>query len=507
MALELPNGDLVATQEVRRSRAILRSRTTCGRDVPKLLARTLHGRKAFHRFVNGFDVDRVDGARRLTLHVDSEPEPAWLDIDELKHEIALAAAAAPDEEWQVRVLGRARRTLLADVATPALGWTAARAVQAQPRVASPVRLRRDGISNGAVDVAVGADGTLVVTAGDVVLEGVGRLVDGGDFGDSYNYAPPAADTLVEEPEDVAVEMRARGPLRGEIAVTRTYRFPLGLEPDGSARTVQTALTPVTTLVELRAGEPFLRLRVESENRSHDHRLRFHVPLARPAASSSAEGQFAVVERALEVEGGHGEIPLATFPARGFVDAGGVAVLLDHVLEYEVVEERAFALTLLRATGLISRNAHPWRDEPAGPEVAIPAAQCHGHWSVSFAIHPHGRSWRDGGVLEQTERYQHPLVAVPGTGSGATATSPTSHSPLEIAGEGVVLSSLRRRGDVLELRVVCEDPEPQRASVRGDFTSARDVDLLGRVGGSLDVEGGRVELALSPWEIRTVQLHA
>ena len=501
LALAVPDGTLVPTQEVVRNRPVLRSGELRGSRIPEVVSRMLHGRKAFHRFVNGFDVDREDGRRRLTFHVDREADPAWLDIDEVKHDVALAAKAAPDEDWRVRVVGRARRTVLADIPAPALGWTAVRPVQREAAVATPVEVRDDGISNGLLDIEVAADGTLALRTSDGVLEGVGRLVDGGDFGDSYNYAPPGSDTLVDTPEDVSTEVLADGPLRGELAVTRVFRWPLGLADGGSARSTASALTPVTTHVELRAGEPFVRLRVELENRSADHRLRFHVPLRREAAGSAAEGQFAVVERGLVTEGGHGEVPLATFPARGWVDAGGVAVLLDHVLEYEVVEGRELALTLLRATGFISRNAHPWREEPAGPEIEIPDAHCRGPWSVAFALFPHGGGWQEGGVVEQAERYQHPFLAAPGTGE----TTEPSVPGLELAGDGVVLSSLRRRDGALELRIVCESAHERTAVVSGAFSAARDVDLLGRGGESLAVEDGRLAVALSPWEIRTLRL--
>jgi alpha-mannosidase len=278
-----------------------------------------------------------------------------------------------------------------------------------------------------------------------------------------------------------------------------------LAEDGSRRSAATASTDVTTRIELRAGERFLRIRVELENRSQDHRLRFHVPLARRADGSAAEGQFAVVERGLDAEGGHGEVPLPTFPARGFVDAGGVAVLLDHPLEYEVVGGTELALTLLRATGLISRNAHPWREEPAGPEIAIPDAQCRGDWAVSFGLRVHGSSWQEAAVLSDTECYQHGFASAPGTATDAPANG--NGTGLEVAGEGVVLTSLRRRGGVLELRLVCEVSEPREAVVRGAFSSAHDVDLLGRPGQSLTLAAGVLRLDLAPWEIRTVALAA
>ena len=48
-----------------------------------------------------------------------------------------------------------------------------------------------------------------------------RLVDGGDGGDTYNYSPPATDTIVDTPESVSVTVEESGPVRARIAVTAT----------------------------------------------------------------------------------------------------------------------------------------------------------------------------------------------------------------------------------------------------------------------------------------------
>ena len=65
--------------------------------------------------------------------------------------------------------------------------------------------------------------------------GVGRIVDGGDFGDSYNYGPPSHDAIVESPTAVSVTTELGGPVRGRLTVTREYAWPGGLAADGSAR--------------------------------------------------------------------------------------------------------------------------------------------------------------------------------------------------------------------------------------------------------------------------------
>jgi mannosylglycerate hydrolase len=246
-----------------------------------------------------------------------------------------------------------------------------------------------------------------------------------------------------------------------------------------------------------------------DNPCRDHRVRLHVPLAGPADRSFAEGQFAVVERGTAAEGGHGEVPLPTFPASGFVDAGGVAVLLDHVTEYELLADPPeLALTLLRSVGQISRNHHRYREEPAGPETPTPGAQCLGTRVADLALFPHPGAWHEDGVLTAMECFRHGLLAAPGGGPPAPGPVPVGGlegGGLEVDGEGVVLSALRRRGDWLELRLACQHPSPTTATVGGRLLAAREADLLGRPGPDLPVAGGAVRLELRAWEIRTIQL--
>jgi alpha-mannosidase len=262
-------------------------------------------------------------------------------------------------------------------------------------------------------------------------------------------------------------------------------------------------------VELRSGEPFVRIGVAFDNRSDDHRVRFHAPLPRRADASHAEGQFAVVTRALQGEGGYREHPLATFPAHGWVDAGGLAILLDHLGEYEVVGDGAeLALTLLRSTGLISRNANPYRLDPAGPELAIPNAQMRGPWRIGFALFPHAGQWLEGGVPVAAEAYRHaPLWAHGAAAREADWPPPgAGQEALAVEGDAIDLSALRRREDGwLELRIVNLAAEPRRATVRGSLTEARGASILGEAGEALSIDEGALVLDLAAAEIRTVHV--
>jgi len=198
------------------------------------------------------------------------------------------------------------------------------------------------------------------------------------------------------------------------------------------------------------------------------------------------------------------VPLPTFPAGGFVDAGGAAVLLDQVTEYELLTDPPeLALTLLRAVGQISRDHHRYREEPAGPQTPTPGAQCLGTRVADLAVHLHPGAWYTDRVLALMECFHHDLLTAPGTGPPGSVAA--AAAGLAVDGDGVVLSSLRRRGDWLELRLACQQPVPVTATVAGGLVAARAADLLGRPGADLPVAGGALRLDLRAWEVRTVQL--
>jgi alpha-mannosidase len=409
------------------------------------------------------------------------------------HGALAPSVAAAGGDWRLVVVEEPLRTGYVAVSAPPLGYTQLRA--ADP-TAAPAG---DGVSvgdrrlvNARLRVDVADDGTLTLSTVDgVVLSSVGRLVDGDDVGDLYNYAPPPQDRPAQSPDVVEVEVTARGPLVGALRIVREYPWR--------------ERTRVVVDVELRAGEPFCRLEVAFTNEHPDHRVRLHVPLHRPATHSHAEGQFAVVQRGLHSEGGHGEVPLPTYPAYSFVDAGGAAVLLDQVTEYEVVDGgRELALTLLRATGLISRAEHPLRAEPAGPVIATPAAQCLGlQVRVRLAVLPHRSGWAEAGVAAAAEDFRCPFVVE--RGAAPPGGDLVERAGLAVTGEGVVLSSLRRRDAAwLELRVVAMNDRPTTARI-GRASAARRADLLGNPGAQLSIVDGQVELPLRAWEIATIQL--
>ncbi|MGH3657018.1 MAG: hypothetical protein ACRDUA_10180, partial [Micromonosporaceae bacterium] len=330
VALELPGGERIATQPVAwNARTLLDLRFPAAELAEALLQRSF-GQEFFGRRVQRLVV-RPE-VRTVTIDVGRLGDDTF-DMDGAAEQLDVTAREVGGD-WTLRVSEEPQRTMFALVPAPPLGHTAVRPVPGEGAVpANPARAEGNVLDNGLVRVEVEPGGTLRMRGADgTALAGIGRIADGGDVGDLYNYAPPPADRLVTEPGDVDVTVDQVGPLVAGFTVTRSYRWPVDNADrcNGAAETVR-----VRMRVEVRAGERFCRLRVEFDNRCGDHRVRLHLPLARPTAVSHAEGQFAVITRGLTSEGGHGEEPVPTFPAYGFVDAGGVAVLFDHVTEYEL----------------------------------------------------------------------------------------------------------------------------------------------------------------------------
>jgi hypothetical protein len=117
--------------------------------------------------------------------------------------------------------------------------------------------------------------------------------------------------------------------------------------------------------------------------------------------------------------------------------------------------------------------HPYRENPAGPELLVPAAQLHGPRSIAFAV-----CSRPDDVLAQMEPFHHPFLVARGRAEGGELRE---ESGFELQGDGLLLTSLRRTADGLEARIVNETAQERSGSLAGQA------------------------MTLRPWEIRTLTL--
>jgi len=412
----------------------------------------------------------------------------------------------------LRLLAAPLRRVIFDAGeVPGFGWSSFTATDPagveQP--AGTVTATERTLANEHVRVEIdAADGTysMEVDRGPRVA-GLGRLVDGGDGGDTYNYSPPDADRIVDAPDAVRVVTLEHGPVRARVRIESDYTWPAHAVGDlrsCPARSAETVAATVTTTLELRAGERFLRVAHELDNPARDHRLRAHFPLPARVVGSDAECAFAVVHRELTAEGGTHEPGLPTFPSRRFVDASdgsvGLALVHDGLLEYEVVGDGTeIALTLLRSVGYLSRSEPALRPNPAGPTVPVAGAQLLGPQRAEYAVLLHSGEWRAGDCYATADALLVPFERTRAPGA-ASPTLPAHGAALRV--DGAEVSAVLRTPGGLVVRVFRTAADPGPVGIDRDGAPARGwvIDLQGRPVAPFD---GTLEL--QPWQICTLQL--
>jgi mannosylglycerate hydrolase len=432
----------------------------------------------------------------VTLVIGPEPREG-VPVEEIKRELYSRLTTRPDIEVRLIIdQPPIRRALARQESVPGFGWGR----YAPAPLAHPVRLEGDPnsgltLTNDLLAVSVDA------RAGTFSLNGVpgyGRLIDGGDHGDTYNYSPPTNDSVVDAPKSVVVTPGERGPVRATVEIEATYTWPAFVDGGSHARSGSKDVL-VTTTLEVRADEPTVRVRTRFTNPSRDHRLRAHFPLPTRATSSHAECAFTVVERGLTAEGRAGEFGLPTFPSRRFVQAGGLTVVHEGLLEYELVDVAegrggsaptagTLALTVLRSTGMLSRLGMSLRPLPAGPMNPLDGPQMLGPVEVFYALAV--------GDVDAYTLADEVLVPLQVSGSFGGGGRPDRGTELTV--EGARVSSVRRNAGSLEVRVFNPTDDDTK------------VGLPGRTGWLVDLRGRPVapfegSFPLRPHGIATVRL--
>jgi alpha-mannosidase len=451
--------------------------------------------------------ERIDGSIEYAFH-EATPGYVGIDLESTRDELlALGESGAT-------IAVRQHRAPTAEVAFAAgpvagFGWRAYRTA-AGDGPSTRVAAHGTVLVNEHLRVEVDpSDGTCSIGADGVAIVGANRYVDGGDGGDTYNFSPPDLDRVVDRPESVCVAVVEAGPVRARLAVSARYRLPthaIGDQRSCARRSDDAVPVDIRTVLELRTGERFLRVRVELDHRVRDHRLRAHFPLPRSVSGSDAECAFAVVHRGLTAEGSPAEFGLPTFVSRRFVDCSdgdvGLALLHDGLLEYEVVEHGTeLALTLLRATGYLSRGEPAFRPSPAGPLDRLEGPQLQRPLALEYAVLPHRGDWGDADVHQAADDFLVPLERVHATGAPEPRFPPCGHGVTVL---GAQVSALVREhaGAPLTLRLYNPRPLATVATVMlaDDPAGGHVVDFTGR-----EVARFTQSVELSPWQIVTLRL--
>ena len=414
-------------------------------------------------------------------------------------------------------LVRAHRLLLWVPPVPAYGvdaWNAARwedggattnTATDTPAIAGlesappyPLVVERHGarttLNNGRLALTLDAERcSLSLVVDDRALHGLLALETRHDAGDTYTPSLcGAAESLV----CVRATVVAAGPLRATVRLWwRTQSATRRAGPRGGIR--------VVTDLSLDAMSPVLQCRVRGQSQRTDHRLQLVWRTDVTDGYTWADAAFGPLRRErIHAPAQAAERVPETMPMhRWAMHANpmyGATMIADGLAEAEVADGR-LALTLLRATGELSRNALPERPGHAGWPEPTPEAQCLGAFEARTALLLHGPMSDDvlARVRDACDDVLLPLVGESWRdlqGSGAIRG-------LQLTGEAFELSALTVSAfdhDAVIVRVVNNTPRYSWGSLhfpdsgpwevtmcRLDETPVHDPEV---VGGAFSFEG-------------------
>jgi mannosylglycerate hydrolase len=281
---------------------------------------------------------------------------------------------------------------------------------------------------------VNEDGTLQVKNKQTGREyqNLGFVEDGGDNGDTYNYAPPEFDEVLSTAGIKAERtLLINGPLCKVVHIRMIMKIPAALKTGNRQKRSRNRVSlSLSTTVEYRRNSPVIRVRIRLCNTARDHRLRLVFPTGLCVEESLASTPFDVTSHPVtpsvwpslppDLEslflGARETAQAGLYAQNGFVciedGTEGLCLLNRGLPEYELLSKQGLAaLTLLRSTGCIAQPDISTRKGDAGPQIASPEALCLGFMEAEYGIFCYTGGWAAGGVMEQALLYDRsPLIA-------------------------------------------------------------------------------------------------
>ncbi len=380
---------------------------------------------------------------------------------------------------------------------PGFGW---RSFELARSTATPDEVD-DGrtIASEHLQVEAADDGTLALTADGRRFEGLLACEDVGDRGDTYDHDPapaaPGTPDLRELPPRVTRRRHPNG--IQQLTIERRLEVPRSLAADRSRRGSETVTLPLRIEACLWPGSRVVELTVELDNRARDHRLRLVFPTGSRDPEVHAATTFDTARRRRGPADDRDWIhpAPATFVHQGWTGANGLTVIAPGLNEAELRPDGALAVTLLRATGWLSRPDLETRPGDAGPALPTPGAQCPGLLTARIGLAVAGP--------DESPRIAHDFeLALRAVAAGADPLWPADTPLLSIEPGHVVLSAWKPAedgaGSVLRVGNPTDRTIPARLTLGWSPDAVVPVRLDETpTGAAQPLRDGRLEVELAP----------
>ena len=293
--------------------------------------------------------------------------------------------------------------------------------------------------------------------------------------DAWNIDPGTLDHFTPIDKADSVKLVEHGPMRSVIRVTRTWQ---------SSKFVQD--------ITLYAGMDTVDVVNDIDWHETHVLLKAAFPLAASSAKASYEIPYGSIERPT-TRNNSWEKARFEVPALRWADLGdsqhGFSLLNESKYGYDATDN-VLRLSLLRS--------------PTAPD---PDAD-RGRQQFSYALYPHGGTWKQALTERRGYEYNYKLNAMQ-VESHAGAL-PVEHSFLSVAPENVVLTAVKKAEDnnglIFHVFEWAGKSSDLTFTVPSGATAATETDLMEKsVGSGLAVTGDKVTVPIKPYEILSIRV--
>ena len=275
-------------------------------------------------------------------------------------------------------------------------------------------LRVEILKNGEVNIQ--NKKTNQTINGSVIFE------NSGDDGDTYDYSEPRKDWyLYSNKKDIRNLKVKKSDLVSTVNFTTSLEIPKNLaERENKAISME---LDIHVEIKLEKNSDLVKVDVELENNSIEHRVRVLFKTGIPSEFSIADQQFGSIKRPTYLkevenwrENGWNEKPRTIEPMQSFVtlknENNGVVVFTDCVREYQIVGDEldTIALTLFRSVPMMGKAE--LKDRPgraSGMPWPTPDAQLLKKMNFNFAVKLYSNDEKINDIAVKAKEYLTPFI--------------------------------------------------------------------------------------------------
>lgn len=269
------------------------------------------------------------------------------------------------------------------------------------------------LDNGLLRVEINTDGKIDITdvKNGFAVKNALYVEETCDCGDSYVYRQEDKLSFYSFDFKPEISMLQNNAYQASYEILYPFVVPEYFDFNLMKRSREKVCCPVKLTLTLKKGSEVLEVKYSVDNKAKDHRIRLMIDTGITSCISKADTPFDIIEREQNEK-------LATYsdvyPNTSFAaienNENGVAVFTEGAHEYEHLKDNksVLAFTVLRATGVISRNVD--LSFGNGEQWLVPGNQCLRKIEGHIGIYTYATKTDSESLILKAKQFRNPLIS-------------------------------------------------------------------------------------------------